>query len=210
MNTKRILAALLLAAVLLSLFAACGKKQDALTLMAEAASSEPASAEPLPVTEPAAEPVPTESVVQEPSVTAHSQEMALLEPVVEPTPEPVPEPTAEPTPVPTAKPVPQPVYDIPAPEEEQGVRPGTYTGSDGSILIVEEDGACTYETEVSGKINGKAMSAALVFHGVVGEDGVFSFDKVMYGALDLTALAAAAGYTDASPWEAAAAIIYGG
>lgn len=201
MNTKRILAALLLAAAMLSLFAACGKKRDeAPAVTAEAASSEPASAEPAPVAEPTAE----LARAQEPSAEP-SQEAA----VTEPTSEPVPEPTAEPTPVPTAKPVPQPVYDIPAPEVEQGVRPGTYTGNDGSVLIVNIDGTCTYETEVSGKINGKAMSADLVFHGTV-ENGEFSFDKVMYGGLDLTALAAAAGYTDASPWEAAAAIIYGG
>lgn len=198
MNTKRILAALLLAAALLSLFAACGrKKEEVPAAVSEEVSGEAVSSEPVPT----AAPVPAQAPSGEPSLEAATSEPAF---------ESTPAPAVEPTPVPTAKPVPQPVYDIPAPEVEQGVRPGTYTGNDGSVLTVKSDGTCTYETEVSGKINGKAMSAALVFHGVVGEDGTFSFDKVMYGALDLTALAAAAGYTDASPWEAAAAIIYGG
>lgn len=87
--------------------------------------------------------------------------------------------------------------------------PGRYEGSDGSVLQVEEDGSCTYEATVSGKVNGKAMSGRLTFHGTV-EGGVFSFDKVTFFGLDLTSTAAALGYTDASYWEQAAGIIYAG
>lgn len=85
--------------------------------------------------------------------------------------------------------------------------PGTYQGSDGSELEVEKDGTCTYETLVSGKVNGKAMSARLTFHGTLEDDG-FSFTKVTFFGLDLTSIAASAGYTDATYWETAAGIIY--
>lgn len=84
---------------------------------------------------------------------------------------------------------------------------GTYEGSDGSELEVEEDGSCEYETLVSGTVNGKAMSARLTFHGTLEEDG-FSFTKVTFYGLDLTAIAASVGYTDAAYWETAAGIIY--
>lgn len=85
--------------------------------------------------------------------------------------------------------------------------PGTYEGSDGSTLKVKRDGSCTYETVVSGTVNGKAMSGRLTFHGTV-DNGEFSFTKVTFFGLDLTAIAASAGYTDASYWETAAGIIY--
>ena len=87
--------------------------------------------------------------------------------------------------------------------------PGTYTGSDGSVLTVNADGTCTYETLVSGTVNGSAMSGRLTFHGTV-EGGVFSFTKVTFYGLDLTKIAESAGYTDASYWETAAGIIYAG
>ncbi len=200
MNVKRILAALVLGLTLVSLMAACGKKKEA-------------AAEAIPVPVDTSSYAATDSGEMAPASSEPSAEMASQELAPAPTAEPTPLPTEEaspmPTAMPTAKPVPQPVYDLPVSEAEEQLRPGTYTGSDGSVLIVNGNGTCTYEATVSGKINGKAMSAALVFHGTV-EKGVFSFDKVMYGALDITALAAAAGYTDASPWETAAAIIYGG
>ncbi len=85
--------------------------------------------------------------------------------------------------------------------------PGTYEGSDGSELEVKKDGACTYETLVSGRVNDKPMSARLTFHGTLEDDG-FSFTKVTFFGLDLTSIAASAGYTDAEYWETAAAIIY--
>ena len=87
--------------------------------------------------------------------------------------------------------------------------PGEYKGSDGSVLTVAEDGTCTYETLVSGTVNGSAMSGRLTFHGTV-EGGVFSFTKVTFYGLDLTKIAESAGYTDASYWETAAGIIYAG
>ncbi len=100
-----------------------------------------------------------------------------------------------------------------APEHAAGnsgeLRPGRYTGPDGSVLNVTEDGACTYETLVSGTIDGQEMSGPIVFHGTV-EDGRISFVKVTYYGLDITALAAAAGYDDPSAWEAAAESIYTG
>lgn len=87
--------------------------------------------------------------------------------------------------------------------------PGVYEGSDGSVLTVAEDGSCTYETLVSGAVNGRAMSGRLTFHGAV-EGGEFSFTKVTFYGLDLTKIAENAGYTDASYWETAAGIIYAG
>ena len=225
MKTKRILAALLLAAVLL-LPAACGKKQTASAepapeperAVAEEAASGEGSIEPALTPAPALMPAPTAEPALTPAPTAEPAPSATpaAEPALTPAPTAEPAPTvppaAEPAPTvpPTAEPVPPPVYDIPAPEAgEDEPRPGVYTGSDESVLTVQEDGSCTYETELSGKLNGKSMTASVTFHGTVA-GGVFTFDKITYGALDLTALAAAAGYTDASPWEAAAAIIYGG
>jgi hypothetical protein len=74
---------------------------------------------------------------------------------------------------------------------------------------VEEDGTCTYETTLSGTVNGKAMSGKITFHGTV-ENGQFSFTKVTYFGLDVTDVAKNSGYDDASYWEQAAAIIYEG
>lgn len=209
MSGKRIFAALLALLMVLA-FCACGKKAEEPAVTPEpilaAPNAYPPGGEPTPVLEPTAEmaaPVPAEPASSEPSG--------------EPAPVVTPEPTPVPTPAATVVPPPafEPAASLPAAEtapapmeEKSDLRPGTYVGSDGSILTVNEDATCTYETEVSGKINGKAMTAALVFHGVY-ENGAFSFDKVTYGALDLTALAAAAGYTDAAPWETAAGIIYG-
>ena len=85
--------------------------------------------------------------------------------------------------------------------------PGVYESEDGSVLTVKEDGTATYETEVSGTVNGNAMSGRLTFHGTL-EDGVFSFTKVTFFGLDLTKIAADAGYADASLWEGEAAELY--
>ncbi len=87
--------------------------------------------------------------------------------------------------------------------------PGTYEGSDGSVLTVKADGTCSFETLVSGLVNGAPMSGRLTFHGTV-EGGEFSFDRVTFYGLDLTKIAAGAGYTDGSYWEEAAGIIYAG
>lgn len=104
-----------------------------------------------------------------------------------------------PTPMPTATPVPTP----------EPLRPGTYTGTDGSVLKVNADGTCTYETELSGTVNGRPMTGRVTFHGTA-QDGAFSFTRVTYFGLDLTEMARAAGYADAGPWEAAAAALYAG
>ena len=87
------------------------------------------------------------------------------------------------------------------------LRPGTYTNDAGSVLTVEEDGSCTYETTLSGTVNGTPMEGTVTFHGTV-ENGQFSFTKVTYYGLDITARAAQAGYDDAGVWEAEAAGIY--
>ena len=112
------------------------------------------------------------------------------------------------TPAPSATPTPTPT-PIPTPEPTPSLRPGEYVGSDGSVLNVGSDGSCTYETELSGTVNGQRMKGRVTFHGTV-EDGVFTFTKITYFGLDLTAIAKAAGYGDADYWETAAAIIYAG
>ncbi len=89
------------------------------------------------------------------------------------------------------------------------LRPGTYEAGDGSVLEVAEDGTCTYETVISGTVNGEPMSGAVTFHGSV-ENGDIVFTKITYFGLDITALAAAAGYDDPSYWEAAAQSLYNG
>lgn len=111
-------------------------------------------------------------------------------------------PEAAAAPVPAESPTP-----TPAPAEE-ALRPGEYVGSDGSVLTVYADGTCTYEADLSGTVNGTPMSGRLTFHGVV-EGGAFTFTKVTYFGLDLTEAAKSSGY-DASYWEQAAAILYGG
>lgn len=116
-------------------------------------------------------------------------------------------------PVPTAavwQPLPEePVPGAPAGEAAPDRRPGRFTGSDGSVLTVAEDGACTYETVVSGTVNGEEASGPVVFHGTA-ENGRITFVKITYYGLDITALAAAAGYSDLTAWEAAAESIWGG
>ena len=94
-----------------------------------------------------------------------------------------------------------------AAEDVLPLTPGKYESADGSVLNVESDGTCTYETKVSGTVNGRAMSGRLTFHGTM-ENGTFSFTKVTFFGLDLTEIAKNAGYTDAGPWEEAAAELY--
>jgi hypothetical protein len=132
-----------------------------------------------------------------------TQELTEAEPSPAETPAPTPAPTA--TPLPTVAPTPEPTPEPTA----LPLQAGTYEGSDGSVLKVEKDGTCTYETTLSGTVNGKAMSGKITFHGTV-TDGVFSFTKVTYMGLDVTAVAKNSGYDDASYWEQAAAILYAG
>ena len=201
MKRKNLIPALLAAAAVMLALSGCGK---------EPAPAEPAA--PAPAAHEAVMPDPNPPVARKeaPEVPAAPAAKTPEEPSSEPSSEPAPEESPEPTP--KATPVPPPTIvtapvPTPVPKEPDALRPGTYEGADGSVLTVEADGTCTLVTEVSGKVNGKSMSADLTFHGTV-EAGTFAFDKVTYGRLDLTAIAAAAGYTDASPWEAVAEILY--
>lgn len=87
------------------------------------------------------------------------------------------------------------------------LRAGTYESADGSVLTVKADGSVSYKTEVSGKINGAAMSAMLTFSGDMTENGI-TFTKVAYGVIDLTETARANGLDDASHWENEAWALY--
>ncbi len=97
----------------------------------------------------------------------------------------------------------------PAPTEApDGPRPGKYTAADGSVLSVKSDGTCTYKTRIEVIVGGERMADTVTFHGTV-EEGAFSFDRVTYYGMDITAMAREAGYEDASQWEAEAAELYG-
>lgn len=87
------------------------------------------------------------------------------------------------------------------------IRAGTYTASDGSELTVKRDGSVSYDTEVSGTINGTAMSAVLTFTGDMTADGI-TFTAVHYGFLDLTEIARSNGIDDATRWENDAWALY--
>ena len=52
------------------------------------------------------------------------------------------------------------------------------------------------------------MAADVTFYGTVNRAGEFSFSKITYLGVDITALAARHGYTDASPWENVARKLY--
>ena len=120
------------------------------------------------------------------------------------------DPSPEPSGEASSEPSGEASSDEPDAEPEESampIVPGRYEGADGSVLNVKEDGTCTYETKVSGTVNGRAMSGRLTFHGTV-ENGMFSFTKVTFFGLDLTEIAKNAGYTDAATWEEEAGIIY--
>ena len=90
-------------------------------------------------------------------------------------------------------------------EDEPG--PGRYTGADGSVLTVAEDGTCTYETDMSDIMEDQDMAGTVTFHGTM-ENGKISFTKVTYFGLDITVLAETAGFSDPTPWEQAAESLY--
>ena len=184
---------LCITAALVFLFCGCGRKTaepaaETPVPTAESESADPASAEP---SAEAPAPTPLAPVSREPSGEASggpAQEPAATpEPTPVPTPEPTPEATPEPTPVPLVA--------------------GTFNASDGSILTVNADGTCTYETTLTGTVNNIRAEGRITFHGTV-EDGVFHFTKVMYYGLDVTEIGRASGYTEYSYWEQAAAVIY--
>lgn len=194
---KRVLWSLLMIWPLL--LAGCGKTQPSATAQPAPVQTPEAvlSGTAMPSAEPSAESA-AEPSAEVPAETQASGEVSA-EPSGEASPEPVvtPAPTPSPTPVPAPEPTAAPFGSV----------PGTYTGEDGSELVVEADGTVKYTTEVSGKINGSPMAADLTFHGAVEGDG-FLFDKVTYKGIDLTAIAAANGITDASPWQEAARQLY--
>ena len=145
--------------------------------------------------------------------TTDTPEEAVVE-TVELLPELSPEDEPEATPAPetaaTAEPDSgEPSQEEPASSEEPGepLRPGTYTNDAGGVLTVAEDGSCTYETTLPGLINGEELEGNVIFHGTV-EDGKIAFTKVTYYGLDITALAAQAGYEDDTLWETEATAIY--
>ena len=86
------------------------------------------------------------------------------------------------------------------PEEPDVIR-----GGDGCVLAVREDGTCTYK--VPAEPYGGDPKGEIVFEGTV-EDGDFTFTRVSYFGIDITALAQQEGL-DAAHWEAEAAALYG-
>ena len=142
-----------------------------------------------------------------PPATAEPEAEATEPPAVEAFVEDEPEPTEEPET--TQEPDSGEPSQGPASSEEpvDTLRPGTYTGDAGSVLTVNEDGTCTFETVLSGIVDGTELEGAVIFHGTV-ENGQFSFTKVTYYGLDITALAAQAGYDDAGEWETEAGELY--
>lgn len=202
---KRSIAAALAVMWLLGL-CGCSKAAQApkYTPAAAVTSGEPSAQ---PSAEASAE--PSQEASQEPiqpSGEAPSAE-ATQEPVATPMPSPVP--TAMPTPMPTAVPTPEPTPE-PTAAPEPTPRPlntGTFTAPDGSELTVKKDGSVSYKTEVSGTVNGAAMSGVLTFTGTADGEG-FTFTKVSYGVLDLTEIARANGLDDASHWENEAWALY--
>ena len=190
------------------LLSACGKKtEEAVAMdtasaepsveMAAAVSEEPrfsseapsVSKDPSPEPTPAATPVPTAAPTATPMPTAAPTPVPTASPV----------PTATPTVAPTPTPVP-----TEAPVELQA---GSWEAADGSTLKLNSDGTVAYKTEVSGTVNGSAMSGMLTFSGTWDEEG-FHFDKVVYGFIDLTEIAKANGLGDPTPWENAAMQMY--
>ena len=102
-----------------------------------------------------------------------------------------------------------PEEEAPAPTEEPAPREGTYKSEDGAVLKVEKNGECSYKTTITAIVSGKEMTDTVTFYGTVDGAGSFSFTKVTYHGMDITSMAAKAGYDDASQWEAEAAALYG-
>lgn len=189
---KRLIA-ILGAAALLTALAACGNQKTAETESVAAVTAAPASGEV------SMEPRPAPSGEPLGASSGEIYATATPMPTAAPTPIPTPIPTPVPTPIPTPTPAPTPTA-VP-------LRAGTYEATDGSVLTVKSNGSVSYKTQVSGTVNGAAMSAMLTFSGTM-EDGGFMFTKVSYGLLDLTATAHANGLDDASQWEDAAWALY--
>lgn len=187
---KRLIA-ILGAAALLTALAACGNQKTAETESVAAVTAAPASGEVSMEPRPAPSGEPSGASSGEIYATATPMPTAAPTPIPTPIPTPVPTPIPTPTPAPTAVPL----------------RVGTYEAADGSVLTVKSNGSVSYKTQVSGTVNGAAMSAMLTFSGTM-EDGGFTFTKVGYGLLDLTATAHANGLDDASQWEDAAWALY--
>ena len=187
---KRLIA-ILGAAALLTALAACGNQKTAETESVAAVTAAPASGEVSMEPRPAPSGEPSGAASGEIYATATPMPTAAPTPIPTPIPTPVPTPIPTPTPAPTAVPL----------------RVGTYEAADGSVLTVKSNGSVSYKTQVSGTVNGAAMSAMLTFSGTM-EDGGFTFTKVGYGLLDLTATAHANGLDDASQWEDAAWALY--
>lgn len=208
----------LAALALLVNLCACGQK-TAEPIETTSATAMSASAEPSgegtgePTGDPSDEPTGETSAEPSVEIVPTATPAPTPTPVPTPTPTPVPTPTATPmpTPVPTATPMPTPTgTPIPtATPEPTGVpiRAGTYTATDGSELTVKRDGSVSYDTEVSGTINGTAMSAVLTFTGDMTADGI-TFTAVHYGFLDLTEIARSNGIDDATRWENDAWALY--
>ena len=70
---------------------------------------------------------------------------------------------------------------------------------------LSQDGTCTYK--VPAEPYGGDPKGEIVFEGTVA-DGTFTFTRVSYFGIDITALAQQAGL-DAAHWEADAAALYG-
>ncbi len=194
------LVAILCTAALIAALAACGNKtttETETTAAATAPVSDVSSMEPRSAGsgEPSGETGGGIYAAATPVPTAASTPV----PTAVPTPVPTAAPTAAPTAVPTPAPTPAPTA-VP-------LRAGTYEAADGSLLTVKSSGSVSYKTEVSGTVNGAEMSAMLTFSGTMA-DGGFTFTKVSYGLLDLTATARANGLDDASQWEDAAWALY--
>ena len=153
-----------------------------------------------------------EEITQE--MEAASEEASAEDLIPDETPAPTPTPTASPTPAPSPTPTatPKPTQ-TPAPTPQptsnplQEIKPGTYQGEEDRVVTVKKDGTATYKTTLSGTVNGMAMTGKVTFSGTVDAQG-FHFTKVSYLGMDITSMAAQAGYTDAIVWELEALEIY--
>lgn len=199
MQGRRVICMILAGLAVLTL-AACGQV-DQPTLVSDAEDMVNRVMELADPNPPADVSLPELAVVAEPVLEAFMEELL---PAAEP------EPSAEPGPASSEEPGSLEATEEPdAGSEEKELRPGTYVGADDSVLTVAEDGTCTYETMIAEPEDGAPLDGPVTFHGTV-DNGVISFEKVTYYGLDITALAAQAGYDDGSYWENEAIAIYNG